>query len=77
MIKFIIVEVKISWTLKNVEKLTNDKWVNLYRAEYMRDDRKISWAFCSRCDIDTLKCKVGDEICDTIRIIPKFYKNGE
>ena len=67
----------MNWELKNIEKLTDDKWVNLYRAEYLKNDKKISWAFCSRCDIDNLKCKVGHNVCDTIMIVPKYMIDGE
>lgn len=68
----------MKWQLKNVEKLTNDNWTNLYVANYVKNNSSINWAFASRNKKEELVCLKGDtNICNSVCIAPKYYINGE
>lgn len=67
----------MNWKLNDVKKLTNNKWLNLYEANYINNKKDISWAFASRRNIEQLKCKKVNDFVDSIAVIPRFVKDNE
>ena len=64
--------------LVKIQKLTNEKFLNLYNLIYQTDDGKlVTWTMSSRYDIEHLTCKSGDVKADCVCIIPKIIVNGE
>lgn len=67
----------MDWKFKEVKKITNEKWLNLFEAKYVVNGKETSWTFASRREEDSLKCKIKDDIVDAVCVIPKFKKNDE
>lgn len=67
----------MNWKLKDVKKLTNNKWLNLYEVNYSNNKKDISWTFASRRNIKQLKCKNENDFVDSIAVIPRFVKDNE
>ena len=64
--------------LKNVTKQTDNKYINIYLAEYEIDGGKKNYQICSRKNIENLQINHPDNIIvDAVRILPYFYDNGK
>ena len=63
--------------IKSVEKLTNNKWLNLYQVNYQLDDNKqLSYYFASRRKESDVALMCDDKI-DAVRILPYYKKDGK
>ena len=69
----------MKWELKNIDKLTNDNWTNLYRAHYECENKSIDWAFASRNKKEDLVCINSKNLtsCNSVCIAPRYFKDGE
>lgn len=64
--------------LLEVEKQTNNKYLNLYIATYKVDGKKLRYEFASRrSEEDLAVFSDGKVKGDAVRIIPYFYENGK
>lgn len=63
--------------LKKVSKLTNNKWINLYCAEYNFKNKQINYEFASRNKSDNLVINGKKSIANAVRILPYFVKDNE
>lgn len=63
--------------LKNVKKLTNERFLNMYDLEYEHNGDIIHWTLASRNSAEDLVSVTGKEKIDTVCIIPKVVKNGK
>lgn len=58
--------------IKNVEKLTNERWINLFAAQYQHNDHAGRWVFASR------KAKPhSGRSADAVLIVPVLRNPGE
>lgn len=57
----------------DIEKITNEKWMNLYRIKYKTWD----YLLASRKPIDRLVVTTKKVSTDGVRILPYFEKNGK
>ncbi len=56
----------------NVEKITNEKWLNLFRATYEHKGHTGGWLFASRRDKPT-----PEEHIDAVIIVPVLHEDGK
>ena len=63
--------------LKNVKKLTNERFLNMFDLEYEHNGDIIHWTLASRNSAEDLVSVTGKEKIDTVCIIPKVVKNGK
>ena len=64
--------------LKNLTQQTNNKFLNIFLAEYEVDDGVKHYQICSRKPIDKLQVYFPDTVnSDGVRILPYFYENGK
>lgn len=62
--------------LKNVTKQTDNKYINIYLAEYEIDGGIKNYQICSRKSQDNLQINHPDNIIvDAVRILPYYYEN--
>lgn len=62
----------MNWVLKDLKKITNEKWLNLYEINYFTNDKNVKWTFASRRSENDLKCKLKTDKVDTVFIIPRL-----
>lgn len=61
----------------NTEKLTNNKWLNLYKANYqLSSNQNFIYYFASRRDEKNLTIN-GNEKLDAVRILPYYKKDNK
>jgi len=64
---------KKTHNLKSIEKLTNNKWLNLYMYHYENQDYLVA----SRKSQENLVINSKDSTPDAVRIVPYFVENGK
>ena len=57
----------------SVEKLTNEKWLNLFAAEFRHNDHTGRWVFASRKE----EPHAGPMRADAVVIVPRLVKRGK
>lgn len=66
------------WELINIEKLTEEKFLNYYKLTYLSPNgKKVTWCMASRNGIEELVCKKREVKGDAVCIIPKVLIDGE
>lgn len=63
--------------LKKVTQQTNNKYLNIFLAEYQIDDGIKNYQICSRKSFEKLKVHTDKIIPDGVRILPYFYENDK
>lgn len=63
--------------LVNIIQLTNEKYLNMFVAEYEHEGKILRWTFSSRNSKDELICKTGGRKADTVCIIPRVIIDGK
>ncbi len=58
-----------------IEKETNNKYLNLYKLTYKKNNNIYDYFVASRREIDDLGCK--KEKVDAVRVVPYFIKNNK
>ena len=62
--------------LIKVEKLTEEKYLNLFNATYNHQGKELVWTYASRRDYENLSIK-GNKKTDAVMILPYFYDNNK
>lgn len=62
--------------IKNINKVTNLKYLNLYQAIYDVDGKEFIYNFASRRNVGELVCQGLDKV-DAVRILPYIIKDKE
>lgn len=66
------------WKLIEVEKLTDEKFLNYYKLTYLTPEgKKVSWCMASRNNLDNLVCRTGEVTANCVCIIPRIMVDGE
>lgn len=66
------------WRLVNVEKLTDERFLNYFKVTYESPKGKtVSWCMASRNNIENLVCKTGKVEANCVCIIPRIKVDGE
>ena len=63
-------------TIEKIDKLTNEKFLNLYKIRYNVDGKPYSYQVASRKDISSLAVNKNSS-ADAVRILPYFKKDGK
>lgn len=63
--------------IKSLEKVTDSKYLNLYRILYDVDGKDIDYYVASRRSIDKLKATTKERRADVVRIAPYVKKDGK
>jgi len=63
--------------LIKVQKLTNERFLNMYDLQYEHEGKIIHWTLASRNSEEELVSVTGKEKIDTVCIIPKVMKDGK
>src|SRR5437899_493170 len=59
--------------IEGVEKLTNEKWLNLFAVTYERNHHRGRWVFASRSESPRWK----ERHCDAVLIVPLLREEGK
>ena len=64
--------------LEKIEKLTNEKYLNLYKAIYKNKNEEITYLIASRKQsINDIRINNKSNICDAVRGLPYFHKDNK
>lgn len=63
--------------IKSLEKVTDSKYLNLYRIVYDVDGKDVDYYVASRRSIDKLKATTKERCADVVRIAPYVKKDGK
>lgn len=64
-------------TLKTIEKQTDNKYLNMYKATYESKSQTYDYFFASRKDKDNLLAVTQQVSADDVRILPYLEKDGK
>ena len=59
-----------------VEKITNERFLNMYNAFYEKDGKEYAWTYASRRDENNLAINRGKKT-DAVMILPYCYEDGK
>ena len=63
--------------IKSVKKITKEKFINLYKANYLVGKNKYPYLIASRRDIKNLSINTKNKITDAVTILPYIVENDE
>ena len=68
---------EIKAKIKSLEKITDSKYLNLYRVIFDVNDKEIDYYIASRRSIDKLKVNTKEKHADVVRLVPYVKKDGK
>ncbi len=63
--------------LIEIEKQTDNKYLNMYVATYKLDNRKLRYQFASRRSEEELAIMTEGTRADAVRVVPYFFEDGK